>query len=163
MGNLRSCEMRIRVAAALAAAIWTHACGEAGTEPTPADPPRPATVAVAPDTATFTTLGDTAQLAAEVGDQDGRVMPGVHVSWLTRNSTVAQVGSAGLVTAVGSGTTRVIALTREASDSVVITVDAPSFILSGTVTDSRRPNLVLPGILVRLEADNHDHQSRWAV
>ena len=55
MGNLRSCGMRIRVAAALAAAIGTYACGEGGTEPPPLDPPRPAAVAIAPDTLTFTT------------------------------------------------------------------------------------------------------------
>ena len=37
------------------------------------------------------------------------------------------------------------------SDSVEITVDAPTFTLSGTVTDRRRPSLVLPGVHVRLE------------
>ena len=158
------------MAASVTAAIWTYACGEAGTEPTPADPPRPATVALAPNTVTFTTLGDTARLAAEVRDQDGRVMAGAHVTWLTRNSTVAEVTSTGLVKAVGNGTTMVVALTRhwelrenemrmaatsEASDSVVIRVDAPSFTLSGTVTDRRRPSLALPGILVRLEGWKH--------
>ena len=151
MGSTRGCRTRILAATSVAAAIWTHACGEGGIGPTPADPPRPATLAVAPDTVTFTTLGDTAQLAAAVRDQDGRVMAGAHVTWLTRNSTVAEVSSSGLVTAVGSGTTMVVALIREASDSVAVRVDAPSFVLSGTVTDSRRPSLVLPGILVRLE------------
>ena len=170
MGGTRGCRTRILAAASVAAAIWTSACGEAGTEPTPADPPRPATVALAPNTVTFTTLGDTARLAAEVRDQDGRVMAGAHVTWLTRNSTVAEVTSTGLVKAVGNGTTMVVALTRhwelrenemrmaatrEASDSVVIRVDAPSFTLSGTVTDRRRPSLALPGILVHLEGWKH--------
>lgn len=150
-GSARGRRTRSLAAASLVAAIWASACGDGGTEPTPVDPPRPTTVAVAPDTVTFTTLGDTARLAAEVSDQDGRVMPGAHVTWLTRNSTVAEVTSAGRVMAVGTGTTIVVGEIREASDSVVIRVDAPSFTLSGTVTDSRRPSLVLPGVLVRLE------------
>ncbi len=154
----------IHTAASLAVAIWASACGEGGTEPTPAGPLRPTAVAVARETVTFTTLGDTVQLAAEVRDQNGRVMSGAHVTWLTRNPAVAEVSPAGLVTAVGNGTTRVVVLTRlwelrgsrmeatgETSDSVAISVDAPSFTLSGTVTDGRRPSLVLPGVHVRLE------------
>ena len=165
MGNLHSYGTRIRVAAALAAAIGTHACGEGGTEPPPPDPPRPAAVAIAPDTLTFTTLGETARLAAEVRDQNGQVM-GVLLRWLSRNSAIAEVNSAGVVTAVGSGMTIVVAETRGVSDSVAINVDAPSFTVSGTVSDSRRPGMVLPGVVVWLQswgADVHDHRSGWTV
>ena len=151
MGNLRSCGMRIRVAAALAAAIGTYACGEGGTEPPPLDPPRPAAVTIAPDTLTFTILGETAQLAAEVRDQNGQVM-GVIVTWRSRDSAIAAVNSAGLVRAVGNGMTMVVAETRGVSDSVAIAVDAPSFTLSGTVSDSRRPGMVLPGVVVWLQS-----------
>ena len=164
MGSTRGRRTRILTAATVVAAVWANACGEGGTEPTPAGPPRPTAVAVARETVTFTTLGDTVQLAAEVRDQNGRVMSGAHVTWLTRNPTVAEVNTAGLVTAVGNGKTMVVVLTRlwelrgsrmeatgETSDSVGIRVDAPSYTLSGTVTDSRRPSLVLPGIHVRLE------------
>ena len=148
----------------MAAAIWASACGEAGTEPPPADPPHPAMVAVAPEAVTLKTLGDTARVSADVRDQYGIAMAGAHVSWLSRNPTVAEVDPAGLVTAAGNGTTTVVAETRHwevrggrmmatggTSDSVAIRVDAPSFTLSGTVTDSRRPSLVLPGVHVRLE------------
>ena len=151
-------------AAFLTAAIWSSACGEAGTEPTAADRPHPAMVAVAPAAVTFTTLGDTIRVSADVRDQYGTAMAGARVSWLSRNPAIAEVDPAGLVTAVGNGTTMVVAETRHwevrggrmtatggTSDSVVVRVDAPSFTLSGTVTDSRRPSLILPGIHVRLE------------
>ncbi len=148
----------------MAAAIWASACGDGGTEPTPADPPHPAMVAVAPEAVTLRTLGDTARISADVRDQYGVAMAGAHVSWLSRNPTVAEVDPAGLVTAGGNGTTTVVAETRHwevrgsrmlaagrISDSVAIRVDAPTFTLSGTVTDQRRPSLVLPGVHVRLE------------
>ena len=164
VGSARGRRAGTLAAAFLPAAIWSAACGEAGTEPTEADPPHPAMVAVAPAAVTFRTLGDTARVSAEVRDQYGTAMAGAHVSWLSRNPTIAEVGPAGLVTAVGNGTTTVVAETRHwevrggrmkatggTSDSVAIRVDAPSFTLSGTVTDRRRPSLVLPGVHVRLE------------
>ncbi len=164
MGSARGRQAGVPRAASVAAAIWASACGEAGTEPTPADPPHPAMVAVAPKAVTLRTLGDTARVSADVRDQYGSAMAGAHVSWLSRNPTVAEVGPAGLVTAVGNGTTTVVAETRHRevrggrmmaagriSDSVAIRVDAPTFTLSGTVTDQRRPSLVLPGVHVRLE------------
>lgn len=150
--------------------MWMSACGDGGTEPTPVDPPRPATVTISSEALTFTMLGDSVRLTAEVRDQHGRVLGGAHVTWLTRNSTVAEVNSTGRVMAVGSGATVVVAETRawelpegemrvvathEVSDSVVISVDAPSFTLSGRVADRRRPSLALPGILVRLEGWKH--------
>ncbi len=108
-------------------------------------------MAIAPDTLTFTILGETAQLAAEVRDQNGQVM-GVIVTWRSRDSAIAAMNSAGLVRAVGNGMTMVVAETRGVSDSVAIAVDAPSFTLSGTVSDSRRPGMVLPGVVVWLQS-----------
>jgi hypothetical protein len=164
MGGARGRRTRIFAAASLVAATWASACGEAGTEPTPADPPHPVIVAVAPEAVTLRTLGDTTWVSADVRDQYGIAMAGAHVSWLSRNPTVAEVNPAGLVTAVGNGATTVVAEIRRwevrgsrmmaagrISDSVAIRVDAPSFTLSGTVTDQRRPSLVLPGVHVRLE------------
>ena len=164
MGSPRGRRAAILTAAFQTAALWSSACGEAGTEPTAADRPHPAVIAVAPAAVTFRTLGDTARVSADVRDQYGTAMAGAHVSWLSRNPTIAEVDPAGLVTAVGNGTTTVVAETRHwevrggrmmaagaTSDSVAVRVDAPSFTLSGTVTDSRRPSLILPGIHVRLE------------
>lgn len=149
MDGTRGRRARI-VAASLLAAILTSGCGEGGTEPTPADPPRPTTVTITPDNVTFTTLGDTALLAAEVRDQHGQVI-NVAARWSTRNSAIAQVYSPGRVRAVGKGMTTVVAAAGGGSDSAAITVDAPSFTVSGTVSDRRRPGMVLPGIVMRLD------------
>ena len=180
LGSARGRRAGILPAAFATAAIWSSACGEAGTEPGAPDPPHPAMVAVTPAAVTFRTLGDTARISAGVRDQYGTAMPGAHVAWLSRNPRVAEVDPAGLVTAVGKGTTTVVAETRHwevrgnrmmatggTSDSVAIQVDAPSFTLSGTVTDSRRPSLVLPGLHVRLEgwkraSTTTDSQGRYS-
>ena len=84
--------------------------------------PAPTTVAVEPDTLALTALGQTAQLAAEVRDQAGRVMAGVPVSWSSADTLVAMVDSVGLVTATGGGGTTVTATAGEASDETVVTV-----------------------------------------
>ena len=150
IGSGRGRRTRILATTSLAAAIWASACGDGGTEPTPADPPRPATVTISSEALTFTTLGDTARLTAELRDQNGQVM-GVLPRWFSRNSAVAEV-TAGLVRAVGSGMTMVVAEARGIADSVAVTVDAPSFTVSGTVGDPRRPGMVLPGVVVHLES-----------
>lgn len=140
----------ILATASMAAAIWASACSDGGTEPRAVDPPRPTTVTIASDTLTFTTLGDTARLTATVRDQNAQVM-GVLPRWFSRNSAVVEVNS-GLVRAVGSGMAVVVAEARGIADSVAVTVDAPSFTVSGTVSDPRRPGMVLPGVVVHLES-----------
>lgn len=81
---------------------------------------------------------------------------GVLPRWFSRNSAVAEVNS-GLVRAVGSGVTTIVAEARGIADSVAITVDAPSFTVSGTVGDPRRPGMVLPGVVVHLENWKHTY------
>ncbi|WP_420462426.1 Ig-like domain-containing protein [Candidatus Palauibacter sp.] len=82
----------------------------------------PTIVTVIPERTNFTALGDTIRLLAEVRDQVGRVIPGAVVAWTSRDETVAAVDSAGLVTAVENGNTRVEAAAGSATDSVVIEV-----------------------------------------
>ena len=142
--------VRNLVAASLASIAIVYGCGDGGTEPAPAEPRHPTTVTISAEALTFTTLGDTARLTAELRDQSGKVM-GVLPRWFSRNSAVAEVSS-GLVRAVGSGMTVVVAEARGVADSVAITVDAPSFTVSGTVGDPRRPGMVLPGVVVHLES-----------
>ena len=84
--------------------------------------PLPTTVAVTPDTVVLTAVGQTAQLTAEVRNQAGRVMEGVPVAWLSGDTTVAVVDSAGLVTAVGGGAVTVTARAGEASGDAHVTV-----------------------------------------
>ena len=111
-------------AASLCAALWAYACGDGATEPTspPLDPPRPTTVTVSPAAVELVALGATAQLAAEVRDQNAGLMVGVTVIWESGTSSVAMVDGSGLVTAVGNGTATITASAGSASGSAVVTV-----------------------------------------
>ena len=104
-------ERGLLVAAALSATLWAYACGDGATEPPapPPDPPRPATVMVTPAAAQLGALGATAQLTAEVRDQNGQAMAGAAASWASDATGAATVGGSGLVTAVGNGTATITA------------------------------------------------------
>ena len=86
------------------------------------DPARPTAVMVSPATSELTALGATAQLRAEVRDQDSTAMTGVTVTWTTSASSVATVDAAGVVTATGNGRTTITASGGSASGSAVVTV-----------------------------------------
>ena len=111
--------------------------------------PEPTNVAVIPDTVALTALGETAQLAAEVSDQLGRLMASVLLSWSSADTTVAAVDSAGLVTAAGSGATTVIsAQAGDAWGTALVTVVQAT----GSVVVSPAADTVAPGDTVRLSA-----------
>ena len=107
---------------ALLAAMFFAACGDGATEPPP-DPPRPATVAVAPATVQLIALGATEQLTAEVRDQNGNAMAGAAVSWVSSAAAVATVSASGLVTAVANETATITATAGSASGTATVTVD----------------------------------------
>ena len=114
--------------------------------------PVPATVSVTPDPVALTALGRTVQLSAEVRDQAGRVMEGVPVAWSSADTTVAGVDSAGLVTAVGSGTTTITAAAGEASGEALVTVMQSA----GSVVVRPAADTVVLGDTLRLEAEAFD-------
>ena len=114
--------------------------------------PAPATIAVTPDTVALTALGQTVRLAAEVRDQNGRVMEGVRVSWSSADAAIAAVDSAGLVTAVGGGATTVSATAGEVSGAAVVTVMQSA----GSVVVSPAADTVAPGDTLRLAAQAFD-------
>ena len=95
-------------------------------------------------------LGETLQLSVEALDENGQVVAGVEFSWESSDAEVATVDASGLVTGVAEGTATITARVGEASGSAIVTV-TPTFTLSGTVSDSRRTGLVLPGAVVQLE------------
>ena len=110
---------------ALACIAWASGCGGDGsTEPTrpPPDTPRPASVAVSPTAIELTALGATAQLSAEVRDQNGNVMAGAAATWASGDASVATVDRSGLVTAVANGTATITASAGGASGTAEITV-----------------------------------------
>ena len=122
-----------------------------GTELTVVSP-LPTTIAVGPDTVRFTALGQTLQLAAEVRDQVGRVMAEALVSWSSRDTLVAVVDAAGLVTAVGTGTTSVTAVAGDVSAAVVVTVTQSA----GSVAVSPAEGTIGVGDALRLSAEAFD-------
>ena len=130
-GPLRSpmsrCRTMMRTSALLVGLVLASGCGgaDSATAPEPvSDPPRPTTIAVSPFATELTALGATVQLAAEVRDQNARVMPTATVRWSSSDTSVAMVDQAGLVTAVSTGTAAITATAGPASASVGITVTA---------------------------------------
>ncbi len=110
------------VALAVCAAALLTSCGG---DPTPPPPPPVATsMTISPSSVTFTAVGDTEQLSAEVRDQYGSVMVGAQVNWSSLRPTVATVDlREGLVTAAGAGTATITARTGSASAEASVTVD----------------------------------------
>ena len=114
-----------RDAAVSWAVLATLACGEdvSAPPPPPPEPPRPTTLSINPSTLAFQALGDTARLAAEVRDQNGQIVSGASVTWVSGDALIATVGATGLATAVGNGTVSVSASAEGASGSATITVE----------------------------------------
>ena len=104
----------------LGVVVWAAGCGDEATEP--AEPPRATAITITPDAANLTAVADTVRLSAEVRDQNGRVMAGAAVTWLSTVTGVATVDATGLVTATGNGTTTVTANAGTASGRAAVTV-----------------------------------------
>ena len=142
----------------LPAAAWAYACGDGAVEPAPPDPSgptptaTPATVTVTPATAALSALGATAQLAAQVRDQNGQTMAGATVSWASGDPSVATVSAAGLVTAAGNGTATVTATAGSASGTAAVTVDQAPVSVVVEPADA----LVVSGETLRLSAEAAD-------
>ena len=134
------------------AEVTATAAGVAGRAELTVVAPAPTSVAVTPDTVALTALGQTAQLAAEVRDQIGRVMEGVRVSWSSADATVAAVDSAGLVTAADIGVTTVTATVGEVSGAALVTVMQSA----GSVIVSPPTDTIAPGDTLRLLAEAYD-------
>ncbi len=126
------------------AQVTATAAGVTGRAQLTVVAPVPTTIAVTPDTVVLTAVGQTEQLTAQVHDQLGRVMDGIPVAWSSADTTVAVVGSAGLVTAVGGGAATVTGRAGEAfgdafvtvmqsADSVTVTPPADTIALGDTL------------------------------
>ena len=82
----------------------------------------PASIQLGNDTLRFDALGDTARVGVTASDEFGNAIAIPSVSWTSDNPNRATVNGAGLVTATGNGTTRVIASSGDAADTVVVVV-----------------------------------------
>ena len=141
---------RAIILAALAAS--TCGDGETPTAPPPPEPTRPAAVAVTPATVGLTALGATAQLTAEVRDQNGGVMAGVGVTWASSASSVATADGMGVVTAVADGVATITAMAGQASGSAAVSVMQSA----ASVRVLAAVSTILPGDTLRLVAEAQD-------
>ena len=111
----------------------------------------PTTLTVTPEKVELMSPGATAQLAAEVRDQNGQVMTGVPVMWASSDDRTARVDTAGLVTAVAAGMARITATAGEASgisEVMVIVMDwATDFVARTHVVDG------VAGLGMRVDPD----------
>ena len=138
--------------AAGAVAVAAAADGVTGQSELVVVVPAPTTVAVTPETAELTSLGQEVQLAVEVRDQIGRALADIDVSWSSDDASVATVDSAGLVTAVGMGATRVTATAGDATGAAAVTVMQSA----GSVIVSPAADTIAPGDTLRLGAEAFD-------
>ncbi len=105
------------LAAPAAFALPTGAC----TSDSPTGVPA-IRIDVAPSPVTLET-DETRQLTASVRSTSGTVIDHVAVAWSSTNASVATVTQAGLVTAVGKGTTQIQATFTNVTGSAVVTVN----------------------------------------
>ena len=110
-----------RHAPLVALALCTFAsCGESGSEPV-RDPPRAAAVAISPQSATLSSLGETASFTATVTDQYGDPFA-APITWSTSDDGVFTVSFVGEVTAVANGSGTLTATVEALSATAQVTV-----------------------------------------
>jgi Tol biopolymer transport system component/uncharacterized protein YjdB len=115
-----------RAAATLALLVAAACDGSSGNGPDSdggSQRPAVASVSVAPG-APALAIGESAELSAEPRDATGRPLTDRSVTWSSTNDAVATVSSAGVVTAVGAGTARVVAASEGKQGTAEITVAA---------------------------------------
>ena len=103
-------------------------CGEGHTSiaPPPLEPARPTAVTVSPAMAELTVLGETAQLAKEVRDQNAGVMAGITVTRRSSEPSVGTTDTSGVAIGVGEADATMTASARSAPGSAVVTVMQPA-------------------------------------
>lgn len=84
--------------------------------------PMPTTITVEPATLSLSAIGAGDRVVAVVFDQEGNAMAGRAVVWSSGDETVATVGPAGSVTAVGNGSTTLRATSGSAVGTASVTV-----------------------------------------
>ena len=119
----------------IAALAFTAGCGGDSS-----GPPAVATVDVSTPQGDIV-VGQTAQLSATTRDASGNVLSNRTVAWSSSSTTIATVGSSGLVTGVAPGSATISALSEGKTGTRLVTIVRPPV---ATVTVS----IELPTILV---------------
>jgi len=117
----------------------TVATGSASLTVAPSGSPEPyASLAVVPSSATVLAVGQTAQFIAIATTGTGTTLDltsSTAITWTSSNQAVGTVNTAGLVTAVGSGTTAITAVAKNPDGTVV----ASSATFTVSVPTSQEP------------------------
>lgn len=113
-------------------------------------------VTVSPATPSLTAIGETVTLSATPKDGNGNTLSGSAVTWSSSDETVAQVSTAGLVTALknGSATITATATTSEAEASGTATVTVAQ--KAATVTLMAPADTLKAGETMQLSATSAD-------
>ena len=134
------------------------ACGNDQVVDGGTGPATVATVEVTAPSTSLTAIGATVQLQAVAKDLGGDVLGGRSFTWASSDVQVATASSAGLVTAVGNGSSTVSAATAGVTGSVSMTVAqaaADLTIVSGDAQEALG-GTVLPDTLVVRVSDSQD-------
>ncbi|WP_423925033.1 Ig-like domain-containing protein [Candidatus Palauibacter sp.] len=110
-------------------------------------------VVVAPSAVELTAVGDTVRLSAAARDANGHVVAGAVFAWSSSDASVVAVDSAGLVTAVGAGTSEVAARSGSVTGTARVSV-RPS--VDSVVVAPSAVELTAVGDTVRLSAAARD-------
>ncbi len=113
--------------AALLLAVLGTACGGSDSSP-----PSVATVTVTLSSSALV-VGQSATASAVLRDGAGAVLTGRSISWSSGSSAIATVSATGLVTAVGAGTTTIVATSEGQAGSASVSV-TPASVASVAVT-----------------------------
>ncbi len=111
-----------------------------------------ATVTVSPSPITMT-VGQTTQFTANLKDANGNALNGRVVTWSSSNPAAATVSTAGLVTAVASGSTTITASVEGKSGTAGVTI---SNVAVGSVTVQPQSPSIVQGANVQLSATVRD-------
>ncbi len=108
------------------------------TKPPPPPPPPPVVhrVTVTPATPSIA-VGETQQFTATAYDSSGTEISGKTFTWTSNDTTVANINSSGLATAVNAGSTTITATTDGVSGTASLTVTEPPTcpMLKGSIAD----------------------------
>jgi hypothetical protein len=86
----------------------------------------PTSIVVSAERDTVTAVGRTVLYSGEVRNAGNAVLVGYPISWRSTNTAIASVSSAGLVTALATGTTFIIGTAGPVADTITIVVRNPS-------------------------------------
>jgi Leucine-rich repeat (LRR) protein len=139
------------VMVALAGLGWFSGCGDGAVEPAPAEPARPASVAVEPSAATLTWLGQTVVFRAAIKDQYDAAFPGT-VTWSSSDRAVFTIDAGGTATAVANGSGTLTATFQGLSAAAALQVaQAPASLeaASGDGQEARLGAVLAEPVVVR--------------